>query len=114
MAIFAYYEALLRRKVQGAVFSGLGLGLLLIGIGFLAIALWILLAELGGALFAAVVMGFLFLAAGFILLGVGRLLARLRAPLPAARATARSPLLQLVEGFVIGLEAGRRTKSRKD
>ncbi|SFE65313.1 phage holin family protein [Roseivivax sediminis] len=112
MAIFAYYQALLRRKVRGAMFSLTGGIFLLIGVAFLTAALWILLVEWRSALFAATVIGLVFCAIGFIAMGIGAIVGRLRVrhvP-PMHRAAAGAPLLQLLEGFLVGIDAGRRSR----
>ena len=114
MAILAYYEALLRKKVQGAIFNGVGGIFLLIGTGFLAAALWMVLAEVRDAKFAATVMGFGFVALGFVAMGVGPIVSRMRIrhmPAPRAR-VGGSPMFQLLEGFLVGIDAGRRSRRR--
>ncbi|SLN74251.1 hypothetical protein ROJ8625_04028 [Roseivivax jejudonensis] len=117
MALFAYYEALARRKVRGAAYSLTGVLFLLVGVGFLAAALWMVLAELRDAQFAALVMGFGFVAIGLIVMGIGKLISRLRVrhvP-PLQGAATRAPLIQLVEGFLVGVDAGRRSRGpRRD
>lgn len=112
MAIFAYYEALMRRKVRGAAYSFAGLAFVLIGAGFLAAALWMVLSELRDPKFAATVLGCGFVAVGLISMGVGKLVSRLRvAPVPPTAATAPA-LVQLIEGFLVGVNAGRSTRRR--
>lgn len=115
MAILAYYEALLRRKARGAAFSITGLLFLLVGTGFLTAALWMVLSEMASPRYAAMVIGFGFVAVGFIVLGFGRLVSRLTmAPMPP-RAVVGAPLVaQLVEGFLVGITAGRRTRRPRD
>ncbi|ETX14889.1 hypothetical protein OCH239_20595 [Roseivivax halodurans JCM 10272] len=113
MAIFAYYEALMRRKVRGAVYSMAGLIFVLIGMCFLAAALWMVLSELRDPRFAATVLGCGFVAVGLIAMGIGKLVSRLHvAPVAAPRAATAPALVQLIEGFLVGVSAGRTTRRK--
>lgn len=112
MALFAYLEALAQRKLRGAAYSLVGVVFILIGVAFLTALLWMVLVELRDARFAAQILGFGFVALGFILIGIGKLISRLRiaaVPPPMMAAGPRGPLLQLLEGFLVGLQAGRRS-----
>ncbi|QFT62763.1 hypothetical protein [Roseivivax sp. THAF30] len=115
MALFAHAEAVARRKVRGAAYSVVGTLFILLGVGFLCAALWIVLVELRGALFAAQVIGFGLFAIGFIILGIGKFISRrpvVVAGHSAAPQTTTLPMVQLIEGFLIGLDAGRKSKRR--
>ncbi|ETX28792.1 hypothetical protein [Roseivivax isoporae] len=112
MALLAQYEAILRRKAQAAAFSLTGIVFLGLGTVFLTAALWMVLAELRDPKFAAQVIGAGFVALGFLFLGIGRIIGRRRvvvAPVTTGAAVAL-PIAQIVEGFVLGMNAGRRTR----
>ena len=114
MALLAHAEAVARRKVRGAVFSIIGTMFILAGVGFLCVALWIVLVELRGALFAAQVIGGSLFAIGLIFIGIAKIVSRMPVVVgahTAAPQTTTLPVVQLIEGFLIGLDAGR--KSRK-
>lgn len=114
MAILAYYAALARYKLRGALYSLIGVIFILIGVVFLVSLLWMVLSEMRDAKFAAQVLGFGFLAVGMIFLGVGKLISRLLiAPVPVRHPVARSPMIGIVEGFLVGMAAGRRRKSAR-
>ncbi|SIT10543.1 hypothetical protein SAMN05421759_11635 [Roseivivax lentus] len=113
MALIAHAQAVARRKVSGAAFSVVGVLFILAGLAFLCAALWILLVELRDALFAAQVIGGGLVAIGLILLGVGRIVSTRPVVVgshSAAPQTADLPIAQLIEGFLIGLDAGRRSR----
>ncbi len=116
MALIAHAQAVAARKMRGAAISIVGLVFILSGTGLLSVALWIVLAELRDALFATLVMGGGLFAIGLIFLGIGQIVARrpvVVASHSAAPQTAGLPVVQLIEGFLIGLDAGRRSKTRK-
>lgn len=106
----------MRRKVRGAAYSMAGLIFILIGMCFLAAALWMVLSELRDPRFASLVLGFGFVALGMIAMGVGKLVSRLHvAPVvapTAATATTAPALVQLIEGFLVGVRAGRTTRRK--
>ncbi|WP_146590027.1 phage holin family protein [Puniceibacterium confluentis] len=103
-----------RRTSRAITFSAAGAVLVAIGLGFLTAAFWMMLAELRSAIFAAQVVGFLYTGAGLILFAVARAQRRLyRAPPAAPAAATVDPFMKMIEGFLIGLDAGRRTSRPK-
>lgn len=104
-----------RRTARAAAMSALGLISLCVGVGFLTSALWMVLAAWQDALFAAQVLGMGFVAVGLILFALARVGGRrhrqhTRAQSDAARKPGDpDPVLRLIEGFLMGLEAGRQT-----
>ncbi|MCE0507206.1 hypothetical protein LR948_17700 [Roseivivax sp. GX 12232] len=113
MALIPQFELAARRKLRGAAFSIVGVLLILAGAGFLCVALFIVLAELRDTLFATQVIGGGLFAFGLIFLGIGKIISRRpRYVAPVGGAAAALPIAQLIEGFVVGLEAGRRSRRR--
>ncbi|MHA6326015.1 hypothetical protein [Roseivivax sp. CAU 1753] len=113
MALFAHAQAVALRKVRGAAFSVVGTIFILLGVGFLCAALWIVLVEIRDALFAAMVIGGGLVAIGLILLGIARFVATRPVVIASHSAAPQKtdlPIVQLVEGFLIGLDAGRRSR----
>lgn len=110
-----------RAAARAAAFSMLGGIFALVGIAFLTVALWLLLEQMDGALFAATVIGALYTAVGFLLLAFGargktqssahRAQAQRAATHPGTPTAEREPLVQVAEGFAIGMQAGRSARS---
>ena len=108
-----------RRKGRAAAISFVALICLLAGLAFLTSALWMVLAAWQGALFAAQVLGAGFCALAFILFAVASITSR-----PPRRRHRSAPyaedqsdaLVKVIEGFLMGLDAGRRSSRprRKD
>lgn len=103
-----------RRTSRAVAFSLAGVVFLSIGAGFLTLAIWLLLERWGGAIFAAQVLGFLYIAGGLIFFALASLQKRLSPRRVAARpvAGAQDPFLQMLEGFLMGLAAGRGSSGR--
>lgn len=107
-----------RATARAAAFSVLGAIFALIGLGFLTVALWLLLQAQEGTLFAATVIGALYCAVGFAFLAFG---ARGKSkstqdPLTfqSERTSAnapREPFMQMAEGFAMGMQAGRSART---
>lgn len=115
--IAASIGAEVRATARTASLGVLGLVFALVGIGFLTVALWLFVVTVGSALIAAVIIGALYCAVGCLLLAIAasRSRAQERAKrLAAAQAApdARSPFVQMAEGFAIGLQAGRSARGR--
>ena len=110
--MFAYLEARLRRTAQASAFSIVGLVLLLVGLGFFLSAAWMTLSALRDPLFAALVLGAACFGLALILFAFSSMLMR-RPPRVPRRSATSSPAIQLIEGFIVGLDAGRRSRSRK-
>ncbi len=109
-----------RATARAVAFSTLGAFFALIGTGFLTVALWLLLASLQTTLFAATVIGAIYCAVGFLFLAVGTSgrsrsastgpeFSSGRTGTPPANDT-REPLVQLAEGFAMGMQAGRSAR----
>lgn len=105
------------RTAQTAVL-GLAAGFsLLIGLGFLTIAAWLLLTTLTTPLVTAFILGGLYCGVGFVLLAVmsmrSRARRRERAALFAAAAApaATVDLTSIIAAFMTGLSAGRKVRS---
>lgn len=111
-----------RATARAAAMSVLGTIFAMIGLGFLTVALWLLLAAQEGALFAATVIGVLYCAVGFMILALatrGKSKTHHTSPTHAhsahpshpAHPDGRAPLMQLAEGFALGMQAGRSARS---
>ena len=91
---------------------------LLAGLGFLTSALWMVLAAWQGGIFAAQVLGFGYCAVALILFAFARLTMRPPGYVPRTPRTPApgepDPLVTVIEGFLMGLDAGRRSaRSRR-
>lgn len=103
--LFSGVRARLRRAARSAVFGFAAIVFGLVGLGFLTVALWILLATYESALVAHTVIGALYIVLAFSFLALG---AQPEAPQPHHDETPeRDPLVQIAEGFAIGFDAGR-------
>ncbi len=103
-----------RRTSRAVAFSLAGAVFLMIGVGFLTMALWLMLEEVRDAVFAAQVIGSLYVAAGLIFFAISSFQKRrYRYPPPGYAAAPVDPLMRLIEGFLMGLDAGRRSSRRK-
>lgn len=103
-----------RAAARAAAFSALGGLFALVGLGFLTLALWLVLTSVESATFAATVIGVLYAAAAFILLAFGASGRRKGAePSPQDRDahTPREPFVQMAEGFAMGMQAGRSARN---
>ncbi len=107
-----------RTAVRSAALKSVGMLLMLVGLGFLTAALWLFIVTVATALMAAMVIGALYCGVGLILLSVASFRSRAHvaphaaaAPAPGTTAPA-VPLVQLAEGFAMGMQAGRAARSR--
>lgn len=84
--------------------------MMVVGLGFLTTALFILIASTHGALFATAVIGGIYFGLGLILLALATSSRRhtMRHP-PVVDPTA-ALIAQVTEGFITGLNAGRATR----
>jgi branched-subunit amino acid transport protein AzlD len=110
--MFGIEQKLERAARKGAAFSAAAL-IAVVGVAFLTVAGWMVLAELRSDLFAATVIGCLYLGIAAILVAYG-----LKRPDNQAKASASSfsasdlsPLQLVVLSFVQGFEQGRQKKS---
>ncbi len=92
-----------RTAARRAGFSALGALFLVAGLGFLTVALWIVLATTQGAFTAALVTGALYLGLGLVLLAL------------AGRHDRTSPqpmqMSALMEAFMVGFTAGTANRA---
>ena len=108
--------ARLRHAARATAFSVMGVVFGLAGLGFLTVALWILLAAHEGVLMAYTVIGALYLVLGFCLMALGAQGGGANEPRradPPSEPT-KDPLVQLAEGFAMGMQAGRAMRERRD
>jgi hypothetical protein len=112
--------ARLRDAARATAFSVLGVVFGLAGLGFLTVALWIVLAVHEGVLVAYTVIGALYLVLGFCLMALGAQGGGADEPRRAAPQSEppseppKDPLVQLAEGFAMGMQAGRAMRERRD
>jgi hypothetical protein len=104
-----------RNIARAAAFSFAGLFLMVAGLFCLTAALWIVIANHYGAIHAFTLLGIIYLVLGavFLLLAMRRPRYRwTRHPLMGAAPPPREPLVQIAEGFAIGMQAGRAARRR--
>ena len=108
-----------RATARAVALTTLGAVFALVGTGFLTLALWLLLASMHTTLFAATVIGAIYCAVGFLFLAFGSGSRSSVAPstpefssgrTSSAANDTREPLLQLAEGFALGMQAGRSAR----
>lgn len=108
--------ARLRIAARATALSIMGVIFGLVGLGFLTVALWILLATHEGVLVAHTVIGALYLIIGICLMLIGAQESgaeRPRAEDPSPE-PGRDPFVQIAEGFATGMQAGRAARERRD
>ncbi len=99
-----------QRAAKRAALSTLAGLMMIVGLGFLTTALFLLIASTQGALFATAVIGAIYFGLGLILMAVA-LPSRRHVPQhPPAMHTTASMIAQVTEGFVTGLNAGRAAR----
>lgn len=84
--------------------------MIVVGLGFLTTALFILIASTHSALFATSVIGGIYFGVGLILLAVSMPSRRRRIPHTPAIDPTAAVIAQVTEGFITGLHAGRATR----
>jgi len=102
-----------RATARAAAFSAIGVIFALTGLGFLTVALWILIATYESPLVAHAVIGalYLFLGVCFLALGGQKSESRPAEPVESPPQTpAKDPILQMAEAFAVGLQAGRAAR----
>lgn len=99
-----------RAAAFSVAFTITGLFLLVVGIGCVTAALWIMIATREGAIVAFAVLGLIYLALGALFLALAMRRPRQKHTPPAPPAPAREPLVQIAEGFAIGMQAGRAAR----
>ncbi|MGX0877065.1 hypothetical protein ACSSV4_001749 [Roseovarius sp. MBR-154] len=113
--------ARLRNAARATAFSVMGVIFGLVGLGFLTMALWIVLALHGGVLMAHMVIGAFYFILGLCLMVLGAQGGGTAAPREQTRSReqtpppepAKDPLVQLAEGFAMGMQAGRAMRERR-
>lgn len=110
-----------RQAARATAFSVMGVMFGLVGLGFLTVALWIVVANHESALVAYSVIGGLYVVLGFILLALGAQTGgspdtghRHDTHDHAPEAPAKEPLVQIAEGFAVGMQAGRAMREQRD
>lgn len=98
-----------RNAARAAAFTVAGVVFGLAGLGFLTVALWILLATYESALVAHTVIGVLYLVLGFCFLALGG--QSTAAETAAEQTPPKEPLLQVAEAFGVGFQAGRAARA---
>ena len=110
-----------RQTARATAFSVMGVVFGLVGLGFLTVALWIVVENHESALVAYSVIGALYVVLGFSLMALGaqtggspdsghRHDTRDHAP----EEPAKEPLVQIAEGFAVGMQAGRAMREKRD
>lgn len=100
-----------RNAARAAAFTVAGVVFGLTGLGFLTVALWILIATYESALVAHAVVGALYLVLGCCFLALGR--QSTDTDTAPEETPPKDPLLQVVEAFATGLQAGRAARSSR-
>lgn len=110
-----------RQTARATAFGVMGVVFGLAGLGFLTVALWIVLASHESALVAHSVIGALYVVLGFCLLALSAQPGGQQAPprndeadASSASPAEKEPLVQIAEGFAIGMQAGRAMRERRD
>jgi small-conductance mechanosensitive channel len=98
-----------RNAARAAAFTVAGVVFGLAGLGFLTVALWILIATYESALVAYAVIGTLYLILGFCFIALGAQSTDAEA-VPTEPAP-KDPFLQVAEAFAVGLQAGRAARA---
>src|SRR6056297_2723541 len=104
-----------RTALRATAFSAAGIVFAMAGLGFLTVALWMLVELYHGALIAFTVIGALYVILGFCFLALGASQSSAprvddRPDTPPQQPPAKEPLAQVAEGFAIGLQAGRAAR----
>ena len=107
-------QAAARAALRTAMLSG-GAICVLVGIGFLTMALWLHLALLFGAILASLIIGAAYLGVGLIVMGLGiakpaHESATASGPQPEAAPTDTSDAPPLVQAFLYGMQAGMKAR----
>lgn len=99
-------------KLSRRVVLGLaGAVTLAVGLGFLTVSAWLVLAALNGTVFAAGVIGTAYAGIGLILLALAAA-GPARQDEEAPPEDRYGPFVQMATGFAAGLEAGRAARDR--
>lgn len=111
--LFAGIGLELRYMMRRSAFAAGGAVFILIGIGFLSVAGWIVLADMRDPVFASLVFGAVFFGIGLIFLGLSRRSFRASDMKAAAQAGAvakshevRAAVPSMAQAFMVGLNSG--------
>lgn len=120
--IMRLIEARAAEAARRATFGAVGIVLVLVGLGFLLVALWILLVNLTDAQTASLVIGAVLTGTGLIFLAVALSKPRHRIvkagvaqqqPLNRSAAANADGLPAVAQAFLVGLQAGINADQRK-
>lgn len=109
-----------RSAARAGAYRTIGVVFGLTGLGFLTVALWIVVAVHEGALMAYIVIGALYAALSlcFLILASaqGASDAHNDAPSPEEPPATppKEPLAQIAEGFALGMQAGRAARDKRE
>lgn len=115
----ATIEIRARAAARAFAFNLVGIILVLIGSGFLGAALWLVIEAEHGAIIANAAIGGLFV----LLAGICFLLSRSRVPVRGAAAATVAPtaatgntstIVGIIEGFAMGMQAGRAARAPRN
>lgn len=115
----ATIEIQARAAARAFAFNFVGIILVLVGTGFLGASLWLVIEAEHGAIIANALIGGLFV----LLAGLCFLLSRSRVPVrqaaaasvaPSGAAGSASPFVAIIEGFAMGMQAGRSARTPRD
>ncbi len=116
-------KARARNAARAAALSVMGAVFGLVGLAFLTVALWILIAEYESPLVAFTAIGALYLVLGFSILALGGQKSgsgsdhgesgHHAASSVHGAPEPREPFVQLAEGFALGMQAGRAARERR-
>lgn len=109
--IVTHFRRRARNAARAAAFTVAGVIFCLTGLGFLTVALWILIATYESVLVAHAVIGALYLVLGFCFLALGGQSTDTEAA--PEQPAPKEPLLQVAEAFAVGLQAGRAARAPK-
>lgn len=120
-AILSRLRAQARMTARAAALGVIGTVFLLVGLGFLSVALWMIVAAQYGALIAFEVMGGLYVILGLICLALRPSATQAQhgengtasAKPQTDRTAPEDPLIKLAEGFAAGMQAGRAARDRR-
>lgn len=109
--LVSHFRRRARNAARAAAFTVAGVVFGLTGLGFLTVALWILIATSESALVAHSVIGALYLTLGFCFMALGG--QSTDAETAPHQPAAKDPFLQVAEAFAVGLQAGRAARTPK-
>lgn len=120
-AILSRLRAQARMTARAAALGVIGTVFLLVGLGFLSVALWMIVAAQYGALIAFEVLGGLYVILGLICLALRPSATPVQdsdngtasAKPQTDRTGSEDPLIKLAEGFAAGMQAGRAARDRR-